>query len=216
VTEGTRDPRFNVAWGAALGVGFVLLVGLGWMLAGRPAPGEPAEAPPPAPTKAVPDVAADQASPHTGAEFEVVHDPEIDRLRADLTSAPERLDLRKRLALELLRREQYYAAFDEAARVLEQAPDDVDGLFVTAAIRIRMGQPSRALPLLERVLEQAPDNVPALTAKGQALLKGGHTGAAVAVWKRALELSGGHNAQVEELLASVEGGASNPHPPVGG
>jgi tetratricopeptide (TPR) repeat protein len=214
VAQETQNTRFTFAWGAALGVGLVLLVGLGWMLAGRAATGGSAAPPPPPP--AVSGGAAGEASPHTGAELEVTRDPEIERLRGDLIASPERLDLRKRLALELLRREQFYAAFDEAARILEQAPDDIDGLFVTAAIRIRMGQPSRALPLLERVLEQAPDHVPALTAKGQALLKGGHTETAIAVWKRALELSGGRNAQVEELLGAVEAGASNPHPPVGG
>jgi regulator of sirC expression with transglutaminase-like and TPR domain len=90
-------------------------------------------------------------------------------LRAELDAEPGRLDLRRRLALELLRQEDFYGAFAASQRILEVAPDDLDGLFVQGAVRVRMGQPSRALPLLERVLEQAPDHAPALAARAQAL-----------------------------------------------
>jgi len=207
--EQKRERSLGAVWGALAGVALVALLALGWKLGGRSEGDPEAEAPlVEGPTA----TAAQEPSPHVGADLDVITDPAVESLRRDLAAAPERLDLRKRLAIELLRRAQFYAAFDEAGRILEQSPDDVDGLFVTAAIRVRMGQPSRALPLLERVLEQAPDHVPALTAKGQALLKTGHADTAVAVWNRALELSGGSNSQVEEMLRSVPAGAGAPHP----
>ena len=206
--EETRRGRFGAVGGAVAGVLLVVLVAVGWKLGGSAETAQPA----PPPSTAGAPVAAQEPSPHTDADLELAVDPEIERLRSELAAAPDRLDLRKRLAIELLRRAQFYAAFDEAKAILDQDPDDVDGLFVTAAIRVRMGQPSRALPMLERVLEQVPDHVPALTAKGQALLKAGHTDRAVAAWNRALELSGGSNAQVEEMLRSVPAGSISPHP----
>ena len=200
----SQKSRFGFAGGAALGVVLVVFVAVGWALGGRSDPA-------PTPAK-LPAVVEDLPSPHTGVGPDVGADPDTERLRTELASNPERLDLRRRLAIELLRQGDFYGAFEEAKRVLAQDPDAVDGLFVIAAVRVRMGQPSQALPLLERVLEQAPDHVPALTAKGQALLKAGHAEAAVAVWSRALELSGGSNSQVEELLRSVPAGVTAPHP----
>lgn len=205
-----EQSRFGFVWGAVAGVALVTLLAVGWLLGGEGEGDEiSAVAPPPKTPSAV---AAVEPSPHTGSDLDIVADPEVERLREELADAPDRLDLRKQLAIALLRRAKFYAAFDEAELILEQAPDDVDGLFVVAAIRVRMGQPSRALPLLERVLDQVPDHVPALTAKGQALLKAGHADTAVAVWTRALELSGGSNAQVEEMLRSVPEGTGAPHP----
>lgn len=187
--------------GAVAGVALVALVALGWWLAsGEPAADTEPATTPPTPT---PVSVGTKESPH-GIETAPTLDPEVTRLRDELEAAPDRLDLRKQLALQLLRQGQFYPAFEEANRILEQAPDDIDGLFVNGAVRTRMGQPSKALPLLDRVLEQFPDHVPALTAKGRALLKANHPELAAEVWRRALELSGGSNLQVEELLASID------------
>ena len=214
--DNPQQNRIGFVGGALAGVAVVALAAVGWMLGGGEgdtnAPSSASSARSSA--SATPAGATSQESPHTGGELAPIDDPEVDRLRGELSAAPDRLDLRKQLAIRLLRQAQFYAAFDEAQRILEAAPDDVDGLFVSGAIRVRMGQPGRALPLLERVLEQVPNHVPALTAKGQALLKAGHAERAVAVWTRALELSGGSNPQVEELLRSVPAGESTPHPPI--
>lgn len=193
--------------GAVAGVALVALVALGWWFAS----GEPAaDAEPGAPRREVATASAaprSQESPH-GTETSSTFDLEVERLRGELEAAPDRLDLRKKLALRLLSQGQFYPAFEEANRILELAPDDIDGLFINGAVRTRMGQPSKALPLLDRVLEQFPDHVPALTAKGRALLKAGHPDLAAEVWHRALELSGGSNRQIEDLLQSIAPSAS--------
>ncbi len=190
--------------GAMAGVALVALVAAGWWLGGGQADREPAPvaeretAGSPAVSPTSPEV-----SPHEGAAPSPAEDAETLRLRSELAADPDRIAVRQDLALRLLRRGDFYGAFDQANELLERAPDNLDGLFVVAAVRVRMGQPSRALPLLEKILERAPEHVGALTAKGQALLKAGHDAAAIEIWQRALELSGGSNRQIEELLRSA-------------
>lgn len=207
-SDGTdMPPRRASGWGGLLagavaGVALVALVAGGWMLGAR---GPASEAAAPAPTTAAPPSAATVAMPGASGEsphgqIEATDSPVVAQLRLDLAAAPERLDLRRRLALELLRQGDFYGAFAESERILERAPNDVEGLFVQGAVRVRMGQPSQALPLLDRVLEQLPDHVGALTAKGKALARAGHADQAEALWRRALELAGGSDPQIEELL----------------
>jgi tetratricopeptide (TPR) repeat protein len=205
-THDSRTPNQakSVSWapaavGAVAGAALVALAAAGWWLAGRGGDSHPpASERLAAVTPASPPVA--EASPHEGGTPNGVQDAETLRLRAELAARPDRVDVRRELALRLLRQGNFYGAFEEAGELLARAPDDVDGLFVVAAVRVRMGQPSRALPLLDEILTRSPDHLPALTAKGQALLKAGHDAAAMETWQRALELSGGSNRQVEELM----------------
>lgn len=190
------------AAGVVVGAALVALVAAGWWLGGSRADNGPAPENHPASIAAQPPGAA-EASPHAGGAASGAEDAETGRLRAEVAADPDRIDARKKLALRLLRQGRFYGAFEEAGEVLARAPEDVDGLFVVAAVRVRMGQPSQALPLLEKVLARTPDHVLALTAKGQALLKAGHDAAAIETWQRALELSGGSNRQVEELIRGV-------------
>ncbi len=181
------------------------LVAAGWWLGGALSPDSPRPATEPA-DAGVPTLsqAAAASSPHDAPAPSVGEDARTRSLRAELAADPARTEARRELARRLLRQGSFYAAFEEAGELLARAPDDVDGLFVVAAVRVRMGQPARALPMLEKVLARAPDHVPALTAKGEALLKAGHDAAAMDTWRRALELSGGSNRQVEELIQEAE------------
>ncbi len=193
----------SAAAGAVAGVALVALAAAGWWLGGARNPDPRVLTERSAAGVSTPSQAAAETSPHDGAAPSAGEDARTHSLRAELAADPARTEARRELALRLLRQESFYGAFEEAGELLARAPDDVDGLFVVAAVRVRMGQPGRALPMLEKVLARAPDHVPALTAKGEALLKAGRNGAALETLRRALELSGGSNPQVEKLLRGV-------------
>ncbi len=104
------------------------------------------------------------------------------------------------LALSLLEDENYYQAFEIANSILAEDPEHVDARYVVAAVRVRMGQPSQALPLLDAVLEAAPDHLEAGIMRGKALRKAGHEDLAAAQWRSALLLAGGSHPEIEALL----------------
>lgn len=144
---------------------------------------------------------------------------EIAMLRSRLESNPEDLLARKQLALRLLENQHLVDAFEEADKILKTAPKDADALYVEGVVRVAMGQGTKAIDLLDQVLAQHPDHVLALIAKGRAQAGLGDLAAAIATWKQGLKAAGGHQPEIEQLLAQAENDsataampASPPHP----
>ncbi len=194
-------------------VGLAMMVA-GWTLAGWPGQPEEAtedgspESAATAPARGSSSVPTEAPSPasetaHGGRIAAPEHEERIIRWREALASGSDPR-ARQGLALALLAAGQFYEAHTQAETILAESPEDVDGLYVSAAVRLRMGQPSRALPLLEELLERRPNHVPALVAKGQALERAGHPDLALAPWRRALGVVGGENREIEALIRSVE------------
>ena len=203
-----RRRSFEFTIGLLIGV---VMLGVGWLLAGRseepasPAPAAASTARAPASPGALGAAANPHAEvpSHGGAELDREHQERIERWRAAVEQGSDP-QARQRLALVLLEAGQFYEAFAESEKILASSPEDLDGLYVQGAVRVRMGQSQRALPLLEKVLAERPDHVAALVAKGRALQKAGHPDLAVASWRRALEAAGGRNDEIERMIQTVE------------
>lgn len=133
----------------------------------------------------------------------------VGSLQSELAADPDNLAARKELALVYVENEFYVTAIEHAAKILKLAPEDPDGLYVEAIVRMKMGQNRRATDLLDRVLAQHPNHVAALEAKGLVQLRTGDTTGAVATWERGLAAAGGQHPELERLLA-VSRSASNP------
>jgi tetratricopeptide (TPR) repeat protein len=198
--------------GFALGVGLVAVVGVLIYWAVRDTAGQGV------PGAAAPDTVHPEAtllSAEAQAEYEA--------LRAQLDRDPGDIMARKRLALLLVSNDQFVPAFQEARMLLEQDPDDIDGLYVEAVVRIQMGQGESAIGLLDRVIELYPAHVQALGWRGIVLYQGGDVTAAIESWERGIEAAGGQHPELEEMVAaalSEEAGlpasepvASQPVPP---
>lgn len=140
-----------------------------------------------------------------GMELSEAQRAELERLRADVERAPDDLSVRKRYALALLGTAQLFPAFEQAQEILAASPEDPDGLYITAFVRLEMGQTEVAVELFDRLLAGEPQHVPALVGKGLARARSGDTEAARALWTQAIQASGGDNPQIERLLAALDG-----------
>ncbi|MFN7962955.1 MAG: tetratricopeptide repeat protein [Thermoanaerobaculia bacterium] len=193
----------------------VLLAGMGiWAVAPTlpPSRGEGISMPAPqAAPMAAPGPAASPAavaSAHgSDEELPPAVAAQIDSLRAKIQSSPGELGPAKQLAVLLLSAGRPVEAFEVADELLKKAPEDADGLFVSAQVRLEMGQWGRAADLFERVIAQHPDHVSALLGLGRAQSQLGQKAAAVASWERGLAAAGGHHAELEQLLASARSSA---------
>jgi tetratricopeptide (TPR) repeat protein len=193
--------------GVALGVGLVVVVGMliYWAVrdtAGTGVPSQPAS--------------QDVAHPET-ALLTAEAQAEFESLKAQLDRNPGDVMARKRLALLLVSNDQFVPAFQEARALLEQDPDDIDGLYVEAVVRIQMGQGDSALVLLDRVIELFPDHVQALGWRGIVLYQGGDVTGAVESWERGIQTAGGSHPELEEMVAAAlaeEAGVTSAPQPV--
>lgn len=149
-------------------------------------------------------MAAGQEHP-AGVELSEAERAELERLRANVERAPDDLSARKRYALALLGTAQLFPAFEQAQEILAASPEDPDGLYITAFVRLEMGQTEVAVELFDRLLAGEPQHVPALVGKGLARARSGDTEAARALWTQAIQASGGDNPQIERLLAALDG-----------
>jgi len=81
---------------------------------------------------------------------------------------------------------------DQARRYFDSAlrfqPENSTVLIYYAALLVRTGNPSQALPYAQRAVSAAPDSPDAYTVLGYAQQASDHTKDAVASWKRSLEL----------------------------
>lgn len=199
----TALPDIGRAAGARHGVtGFVAgllvagLVGLliYWAQTDRGRPGTPG---------ATPSMQGGGDHPE-GAELSADDQARLEQLRQAVEGNPEDLSARKRYALGLLGTGQFFHAFEQAQEILTAVPQDPDGLYVAAMVRLQMGQDEAAVELFDGVLEQFPQHVLALTGKGVALYRAGNQLGARSLWEQAMNASGGNNPQVEHLLEMLE------------
>lgn len=139
-----------------------------------------------------------------GMELSEAERAELERLRANVERAPDDLSARKRYALALLGTAQLFPAFEQAQEILAASPEDPDGLYITAFVRLEMGQTEVAVELFDRLLAGEPQHVPALVGKGLARARSGDAEGARALWTQAIQASGGDNPQIERLLAALD------------
>ncbi|TNF71769.1 MAG: tetratricopeptide repeat protein [Acidobacteria bacterium] len=196
---GTRHPALV---GFAFGAGLVLLVGVLIYFALRDAkpdaqPG--AQVPAPQGTQGEPPHQATAPVPPELAQ-------RISELEAHLAANPQDLMARKELALVHMAAGQLVEAFEHAGVLLQQNPDDPDGLYVHGVVRLSMGQYAVSVELLDRLLAQYPDHPDALMYRGLALHQLGQTEQAMDSWQLGLEMAGGSHPQIEELILMAEQG----------
>lgn len=156
------------------------------------------------PRPAEPQPLAEGQEHPAGMDLSEAERAELERLRANVERAPDDLSARKRYALALLGTAQLFPAFQQAQEILAASPEDPDGLYIIAFVRLEMGQTEAAVELFDRLLAGEPQHVPALVGKGLARARSGDTEAARALWTQAIQASGGDNPQIERLLAALD------------
>jgi cytochrome c-type biogenesis protein CcmH len=138
----------------------------------------------------------------------------IAELEGYLAASPEDIMARKELAVTHLAAGQLMEAFENAGVLLQQNPDDPDGLYVHGVVRLSMGQFTVAVDLLDRLLAQYPDHPDALMYRGLALHQLGQPEQAMDSWELGLEMAGGSHPQIQELIMMAEQGRLGaPEPP---
>ena len=201
-TAKTRNP---VLVGFAFGAAMVAVVALLVYWAVEDA--QPTAPMGPQPTQA----GASLEPPHEGPQ-EVP--PELAAQIADLQNRlvtdPGDWTARKQLALSYVASGQYFEAFSQASQVLQQSPEDPDGLLVHGIVRLTMGQADQAVGLLDQVLAQYPDHRQALIYRGLALYQTGKVEQAIDTWDMGLQMLGGSDPELEELIDMARSGASQP------
>ncbi len=139
-------------------------------------------------------------------------DPAIASLEARLQSNPDDFATRKQLALSYLDNRMLFQAFQEAQNILATVPQDPDGLYISAVVRLAMGDSQSAASLLDQVLAQFPEHVLAWVYRGLALQQLGDFDGAVASWERGLAAAGGRHPELEQMIAQLK---AAPHGPGG-
>ena len=134
----------------------------------------------------------------------------IAELQSRISANPDDWMAKKELALAYMAGAQFFEAFKLSEEILQNFPDDPDGLLVQGVVRMTMGQSDVALNLLDRVLAQYPDNLQAMLYRGLALYQSGQKDRAVDTWEMGLEMAGGSHPDFEEVLAMAAAQADRP------
>jgi tetratricopeptide (TPR) repeat protein len=195
--------RHPLVAGAALGGGMVALVALliFWAQSdARPAPVEPASGPMSA---AAGDGGFDRGEPQLPPEVA----EQVAAMQAEIARTGD-LDVQRDLAQILLAHGQFFEAFQLARTLLEAAPQDPTGHYVSAVVRYTMGQPAEALQHLDTALLAEPEFVQAALVRGIILLQADDREQAIASWQRGLEAAGGQEPRLEHLLRLAREGRS--------
>lgn len=148
-------------------------------------------------------------APHPGAdELPPQVAERVAAISQHLETQPDDLDARKELGYTYLGASRFVEAFREGEEILARQPDDPDGLYLTAVVRLTMGQVEIAEQLLARALESDPAHTDSLTAAGVIRLRLGDYGQAIALWKRGLAATGGQQPMIERMISLAEQGRS--------
>jgi tetratricopeptide (TPR) repeat protein len=189
--------------GALLGGGLVGLVAVLVFWAqrdARPAPAEPAAT-----------AASGGGQPSATERGEAPLPPqvaaEVAALRQQIQERPEDIAVRRNLAELLLGHGQFFDAFQEARALLEAAPEDPVGHYVSGVVRYTMGNPDAALQHFASARASDPRYAPAAIVEGVVLLQLGDRDAAVAAWEAGLSASAGEP-RLEHLLRLAREGKS--------
>lgn len=138
---------------------------------------------------------------------------QVEQLQAELAARPANLGARKQLMVLLAQNELYFHAFQHSEEILRVDSDDPDALYVSALVRLTMGQFEESLGLVDRVLARFPEHVFAHLIRGMALVRLGRRDDGLAAWRSGLEAAGGSNPAIEQMIAdefgseAVAGGA---------
>jgi tetratricopeptide (TPR) repeat protein len=199
----TRHPAIG---GALFGGGLVGLVAVLVFWAQRDARPAPAatEAATPAPMASGPPSAMDRGEAPLAPEVAA----EVAALRDRISVSPDEVGLRRRLAELLLANGQFFDAFQEARQLLERAPEDAVGHYVSGVVRYTMGNPDEALQHFANARAAEPAYVPASIVEGIVRLQLGDREAAVSSWSAGLAAAGGAEPRLEHLLRLAREGKS--------
>jgi tetratricopeptide (TPR) repeat protein len=157
------------------------------------------------------DSGSPMAPPHEGqTEIPPELAAQIASLQQQIVANPQDWLAKKQLALTYIAAGQFFEAFDQASQVLQQFPDDPDGLLVHGIVRLTMGQADQAVGLLDRVLAEHPDHRQALLYRGLALYQLGNVEQAMDTWDMGLQMVGGSDPEFEELLRMAQSGQGQP------
>ena len=132
----------------------------------------------------------------------------VAELKAQIEANPDDWMAKKELALAYMAGAQFFEAFELSEEILQNFPEDPDGLLVQGVVRMTMGQSDVALNLLDRVLAQHPDHLQAMLYRGLALFQSGQTERAVDTWEMGLQMAGGSHPDFEEVLAMASAQAN--------
>ena len=196
---GGPAPAKHFVTGFAYGAGLLLLIGALVYWAGRDATPRPDEGGP----MATPQTAE---NPHPGADLPPEVAERVATIHTYLEGQPDDLNARKELGYTYLGASRFVEAYQQAEAILTRSPEDPDGLYMQAVVRLTMGQVQIAEELLQRALSSDPHHVDALTASGIIDLQRGDYPTAIATWKRGLEAIGGSQPMIERLIALAEEG----------
>lgn len=145
-----------------------------------------------------------QAPPHPGeGELPAEAQARAEQLEQQLASDPRNVAARKELALLQLAHGQFIPAFENATRLLEIHPEDPDGLFVQAEVRLMMGQFDQVIGLFDRILVNFPEHLRARVGRGVAYYQLGRFQEAITDWEEALARVGGQQPELEQMLAEA-------------
>lgn len=159
-------------------------------------------------TPSAPSAKPPSAMPqHTSVPLSPEAQARITPLEARLEADPDDLAARKQLAVVLLQNQQLMPAFEHASVILASQPQDPDGLYVHAVVRLAMGQAPRALELLDEILLRYPDHALALEARARTQRKIGDLTGAERTAQRARSAARGNASEVEKLITAASDGS---------
>lgn len=169
---------------------------------------------------AKPSAPMGQPASQAGGSMEPPHEGQIEippevaaqiaQLQNRLVTNPDDWQAHKQLALTYVATGQFVEAFSQASQILQQFPEDPDGLLVHGIVRLTMGQADQAVDLLDQVLAQYPDHRQALIYRGLALYQTGNVEQALDTWDMGLQMLGGGDPELEELIRMAQTGGSQP------
>jgi tetratricopeptide (TPR) repeat protein len=133
---------------------------------------------------------------------------EVAALRDRIAASPDDAGLRRRLAELLLAHGQFFDAFQESRQLLERAPEDAMGHYVSGVVLYTMGNAEVALEHFGSARAAEPGFAPAAIVEGIVRLQLDDRDAAVATWTAGLAAAGGTEPRLEHLLRLAHEGKS--------
>ena len=153
--------------------------------------------------------AAATDDPHAdGSELPPQLAARYSQLQQALAVNPDDLASHREAAQLLLTGGQLIGAFQHAQEVERLAPEDPDGLYVQAIVRMTIGQDEQALGLIDRVISMDLARIPAYIVRGVIQLRMGDRDGGIETWERGLAMAGGRHPALDHFLSMAREGAS--------
>ncbi len=132
------------------------------------------------------------------------------RVKAELGRHPDNLEARVALAELELERQDFMAAWNDSAKVLEKQPDNPRAVACQAMVRLAMGQGTMAVGLLEKAVATDPDLLSARAYLAMAYARVGRMSAASSAIAEASRRFPEHAAALQRLLADLQNAGPAP------